>query len=382
VGLRGRGRLPEEIDTLAERLKAAGYETASFSENPSVSDLFQMLQGFETRVAARIDGMEMTLVIDAAEELERWLATRTSDAPLFVFVNLNDPHSPYEVREENRFLPETLPRAQIQTRSPRPFRFLCGGLPGPKELEIQRGLYHGDVHEADAKVGRIVRALRGVKGAQPLLVVATSDHGEHFGEDRLMGHEFGLHQVVLRVPLIVHGLSSGVGETRDETAKLLDVAPSILEWTGVRSATPLPGRVLPIGAAAPAPTDRTVLAAFDDTKRWLPAKVPLFGKVHDRDANRQFCSKMDRVWGGMATVIRYPFKLRWWERYPPELYDLRWDTAERSNQAGIHPELVEQLTRELAPFLESTRLDREDASVPETISDEAVEALRALGYVE
>jgi arylsulfatase A-like enzyme len=302
--------------------------------------------------------------------------------PLFVFVNVNDPHSPYQVREKNRFLPETVPRAQIQTRSLRPYRFLCGGLPGPKDLEIQHGLYHGDVHAADAKLGRIVRALRGVRGARPLLVVATSDHGEYFGEDRLMGHEFGLHQVVLRVPLIVHGLSSDAGEIRDETVKLVDIAPSILEWTGVQSATPLPGRVLPIGADAPAPTDRTILAAFSDTKGWLPEKVRRFGKVYDRDANRQFCSKMDRVWGGMATVIRFPFKLRWWERYPPELYDLSWDASERSNQAGMHPELVEELTRELAPFLESTGLDREDASVPETVSDEAVEALRALGYVE
>ena len=39
--------LPEGIETLAERLRAEGYRTAGFSENPLVSAGFGMDQGFD-----------------------------------------------------------------------------------------------------------------------------------------------------------------------------------------------------------------------------------------------------------------------------------------------------------------------------------------------
>ncbi len=49
VAMPGQGTLPESFTTIAERLGEAGYQTAALSENMAVSDLFQLLQGFEFR---------------------------------------------------------------------------------------------------------------------------------------------------------------------------------------------------------------------------------------------------------------------------------------------------------------------------------------------
>jgi len=55
VGIAGRMGLGEQLTTLAERLGQAGYQTAGFSENPLVSNLFGFAQGFERFSATTID---------------------------------------------------------------------------------------------------------------------------------------------------------------------------------------------------------------------------------------------------------------------------------------------------------------------------------------
>ena len=67
----------------------------------------------------------------------------------------------------------------------------------------------------------------------------------------------------------------------------------------------------------------------------------------------------------------------WFEKYPPELYDLSWDPSERLNQAKQRPEVVEQMTSELEAFIRASRLEGE----AEPVSQDAIEALREFGYV-
>ena len=110
VGIAGRMGLRAELATLAERLADAGYQTAGFSGNPLVSDLFGFEQGFG-RFAARTveDAMNEennpgSSQFDIVDEVTAFAAKRDRERPFFVFVNLFDPHTPYLVREENRFV--------------------------------------------------------------------------------------------------------------------------------------------------------------------------------------------------------------------------------------------------------------------------------------
>ncbi len=377
VGLHGRYDLPEDVDTIAERLGEAGYRTAGFSENLSVSRGFQLAQGFDTfastppgaRVPTEV-GEHHRPALDVVAEIGRWLDRQDLSAhPVFVFANLFQAHSPYQIRPTNEFLPEGVGREQARTVKQReaPQRYLCGALPSQDDLEIMHGLYLGDVAAADARLARLLETVRAAMGTRPLITIVVSDHGEHFGEHRLLSHRYSVRDAVLRVPMIVHGLPGIAPGVIDEPVGLLDVVPSILHWSGSESAPGLAGRVLPTSAQAgldAAP--RSLIAAYHD----------------DEDTGRKFCAPSDRVFGDMLSLTRYPFKMIWFEDGEMEMYDLSWDRGERSNLRVARHEETASLERELLEFIEQSGIQRPPEQPARELSEQARESLRALGYVE
>jgi hypothetical protein len=100
-----------------------------------------------------------------------------------------------------------------------------------------------------------------------------------------------------------------------------------------------------------------------------------------RDAKRSDCWPRDRVFGNMAALTRWPYKLIWFENYPAELYDLSWDPSERSDLAALRPEVSGPLIEEVERLLDEIGMADSTVGV-ETPSAAEFEALRGLGYVE
>jgi len=288
-------------------------------------------------------------------------------------------------------------------RVARPEVRLCGGLPTAEQIAIQHGLYLGDVHAADRKIGEIVRTFRGAQAnpdsptstSGPLVTIVLSDHGELFGEGQLMGHEFSLHGGLLDIPLIVHGLpGTDTGQTIGEPAGLEDLMPSILSWARMTPISELPGR--PLQSAPPRPespeggtqsaagrnTPRSLFSAYSDDYLSIPESWRDRAAQVDKDRIRQFCGALNPVFGGMASLLRYPFKYVWYERYPARLHDLRWDVREHSDVSAHHPAMVERFQRELEPLLKSANLKGSDPDPGDGVSEEVIDALKALGYVQ
>jgi len=391
VGIAGRMGLRAELATLAERLADAGYQTGGFSENPLISDLFGFEQGFE-RFAARTveDAMNEentpgSSQFDIVDEVTAFAAKRDRERPFFVFVNLFDPHAPYLVREENRFVdPDVSPGDSWAPDDLKNAAYrICDRVPSAEDLKILHGLYLGDVAEADAKLGKIEAIARRAAGEGPLIVVATGDHGEHFGEHRLLSHEFSVRAPVLHIPLVVHGVPDALAGVIDLPVTLEDVTASVLDWAGVEIPPEFSGRPLPIRDPVPDRSDVDLVAVYSDAT----SKEPSNGEEHlsfSEDAQnlkRSNCWSRDRVYGDMVALTRWPFKLIWFEKYPAELYDLSWDPMERSDLADLRPEisgpLIEE-ARRLAAELGLASLERKI----EAPSGAKREALRGLGYVE
>lgn len=382
VGIGGRIALPEDIETLAERLTDAGYEAVGFSENPLVSAPFGMARGF-AHFASELVAQQAQAAGDAGARLDvvrgvrDWAGRRDAARPFFVFVNLFDVHDPYVLHPDHLFLPPgvDVARAEVE-RTGAPLRGIaevagiCDRLPGREDLAIVRGLYLGEVAAADAKLGAIQRALAEAAGARILVTVATADHGEHLGEARLLGHEFSLRNEVLHVPLVVHGLPGVAPAVIDTPVGLADIAPSLLGWAGLD----VPVR-LPREAGGGTTPDHPLLASFSD-HAWqaTPNLDPQDPEGMDR--RRRGCGPGDRVFGDMVAVLDFPWKLVWYRRYAPQLFDLSWDPHERSDLAGHEPAVVTRLERALDPL--RRRLDA--ATEVESADPTAVEALRALGY--
>jgi hypothetical protein len=100
-----------------------------------------------------------------------------------------------------------------------------------------------------------------------------------------------------------------------------------------------------------------------------------------RDAKRSGCQPSDRVFGDMAALTRWPFKLIWFENYPAELYDLSWDPLERSDLAALRPKVSGPLIEEAERLMGEIDLS-DSAREVEAPSAAEFEALRGLGYVQ
>jgi arylsulfatase A-like enzyme len=391
VGVGGRMGLRAEFTTLAERLSDAGYQTVGFSENPLVSGLFGFAQGFERFSAITIEdainGGERPggHSFDIVQEVTAFAAERDRNRPFFLFANLFDPHSPYQDREQNRFLSPGVSNTDSWTAEAlkaSPNR-ICGRLPASEDLKLLRGLYLGDVAAADAKLGKIAAIAREVAAEGPLVIVATSDHGEHFGEHRLLDHEFSVRAPVLNIPLAVHGLPDVPAGRIDAPVTLVDVAASMLSWAGAKIPPKSAGRLLPTRPSAANRPDVDLLAVYSDEKLKAPENWGKDIKPTDeaRDAKRSGCGPSDRVFGNMAALTRWPFKLIWFEDYPAELYDLSWDPSERSDLAKLRPEISAPLIEEARRLVDEIGL-ADSSRGTESPSAAELEALRGLGYLE
>jgi arylsulfatase A-like enzyme len=384
------GRLSTELTTIAEHLRDAGYETAGFSENPLISTPFGSDQGFEQFAAVTIDDLRNRpnnsgdSQFDIVEEIRAFATQRDRSRPYFLFANLMDPHEPYRDREVNRFVASGVSVGTLWTRSrlKQTADLICDRLPSSADVEILRGLYLGDVAEADAKLGRIVEIARESSSAGRLIVVATSDHGEHFGEHRLLDHEFSVRAPVLKIPLVVHGLADTEPGRIDAPVELADIAASVLHWAGIGVPPDWVGRPLPTRPSETARGGTDLLALYSDERPRAPGKRVPGLKPIDRNKKRKGCGPDDRVFGTMAAITRWPFKLIWFQRYPAELYDLSWDPMERSDLALIQPEAVAPLLEEVRRLMGEAglaELSTRKAAVP---SAAELEVLRGLGYVE
>jgi len=197
-----------------------------------------------------------------------------------------------------------------------------------------------------------------------LIIVATADHGEHFGE-----------QPLIHVPVIVHGLPEVSPAVIDAPVRLLDILPRVLAWVGADRAAGLPGRSLPTR-----PSDehepRIIFSEYVD-----PADEEASESLRQGIADRRHaCEPADKVADDARIALRWPHKLIWYARHANELYDLRADPFEGSNATESSSALAAEL--EAAPPPRSPRPDRAPDEPRPSPDPALLETLRVLGYLD
>jgi arylsulfatase A-like enzyme len=314
--------LGAEPTTLAERFAAAGYDTAAFVGGYPVTRVFGLDRGFghyddrmtDTPSGAVTGHVERNApaVVDATIA---WIDA--ARRPFFVWVHLFDPHDPY-----------TAP-AELARRHDHP--------------------YDAEVAFTDDALGRLfARVLR--SGEREPWIVVTADHGEALGEHGEPTHGVFLYEATLRVPLVIRPPGGMDPASVGENVSLLDVAPTLLDVTGLDPLPTVAGRSLApmLSGRAPEPAGPLYLESVHGRRKY--GWSPLYGLV---DAH------------GRWKLIDGP---------APELYDLAADGDERSNLYPREPalDLRDRLARERRKA--ATARDVAPAEVD-------VERLATLGYV-
>ena len=354
--------LPQEVETLAERLRAAGYETALFTTNANIVPRFGFDQGWDSfqylyEPAGRVKRHVASRVIHNA--VVRWLDGRDPAKPFLLFVHTLDPHDPYRPAEEFRL--RLAPEVDVESAC-------CGGVTMLDRLFVENPeaarrraaaallLYDAEVAENDASFGALLDELerRGLAASSSVLL--TSDHGEEFLEHGGWKHGTTLYEEMLRVPFVLR-LPGGVGAGRivDSSAEQIDLVPTFLALAGVPADPALPGRNLS-------------RAANDDGPRLSSARLVRSGVY--LSAVKHGPWKLVRASGAwIAPLGRAPFTLR----------DLASDADESLDLSFAHPLERAWLEGEMRHEIASP--PGRAAAPSAEIDDELDQSLRALGYI-
>lgn len=232
---RGRGVVSEalasEILTMAEAVAAAGYRTAMVGRQPQLAPRFGLHQGFEY-----YDHEAPTEEIQS--RFLRWLE-KTPDRPFFAYLHYLDIHWPYCPPDSTRgMFGSGRSGVDFCGRWRRLRRQILSGdiAVSPDTLSDMVARYNEELHALDARIGRLVEALRSRRMWEDTLVIVTSDHGEEFLEHGNIVHGHTLHDVLLHVPLIVRlpgdwrvergARSAALTELRNLPATIADMARS------------------------------------------------------------------------------------------------------------------------------------------------------------
>jgi arylsulfatase A-like enzyme len=240
-GLReGRAdRVEPGLPLLAETLRAAGYETACAVANPQISDATGLDAGFDTVLRcygepeAKGDGAEVLGKLRAFSAARR---ASGGGRPLFLFVNLMEPHLPYAcdaasvaaVRGDGAV--NGARKAAALVTDARANDHLYGVNPlDATTLGDLSAAYDGAVRAVDRVTGEILDLLREDGLLGNALVAVCGDHGENLGEHGDVSHLMSVRDPVLHVPLVLRwpGRFEG-GRVVDEQVRLQDLYPTLL----------------------------------------------------------------------------------------------------------------------------------------------------------
>jgi arylsulfatase A-like enzyme/tetratricopeptide (TPR) repeat protein len=207
--------LSPKVQTLASFLKARGYATGAAISAAVLARGSGLEQGFDFYDDdVHRDGREERDGSKTEAALEAWLAGRqaaAATAPVFAFLHIFEPHTPYE--------------------PPEPYRSRYPGSP-----------YDGEIARADEIVGTWIAKLKTAGLYDRALVIFLSDHGEGLGDHGEREHGVLLYREAIHVPLFVkYPANRNGGGTVAPAVGLVDLFPTIARAAGMEPPAGLTG---------------------------------------------------------------------------------------------------------------------------------------------
>ena len=175
--------------------------------------------------------------------LRRWWAReRDAARPLFLFVNVVQPHAPYTPTwnaAKAHFDSRQSWMAAMQRYSadgPRGLFERHYGRSDPLdagEWELVRALYAAELEQTDRLARRLLELIDAGCDPDETLVLIVSDHGENLGDLDHTSHMFSLNEALTRVLCLARGPGFVAGARDARLAQLQDVYPTFLNAAGL-----------------------------------------------------------------------------------------------------------------------------------------------------
>ncbi len=267
------------------------------------------------------------LAIDPALQ---WLAGVDRSKPVFLWVHLFPPHSPYAAPRPwlGEFDASRRDRDAAQTEPS--WGWIQSQLSN-EQIYTLEARYDEATAYADHYAGEFLQRALELLGPNTAIVI-SADHGESFAHGYGAHTGPGLYNEITHIPLILKLPGEIRGRRCADVVQQADIAPTLAALAGVPAPASWEGRSL-VDACAPGETDaiaaRPVFSMnFEQNPRFAALRT---GSVAVIEGRWKLIHYMGR--------LHYPFM-------PPlhdELYDVVSDPSERDNVARQQPEVVRSL---------------------------------------
>jgi len=413
-GLRnGRNTAPEEVLTIPQHLRRAGYQTAFFTSNPNAGRMSGLDRGIDVLREAG-GGNSSTSSIALHGDFWRWRAAYPAE-PYWVRFQTTDVHSPNTpvppfaglyVSPEQRatFMNDWEPRLdEAGGTFPYSEAFEKTGIDRQAFFDVARGLYDETMAHQDYQLGRFVERLKATGDWENTLLIVAADHGHiagsrHFGVG-LADPMPATWEIAMassyhtRVPLVIVWPARIRGGQRfDEPVSMIDVLPTVLNLAGLPMPDVMQGQSLvPLLLGEEGWEPRPVILDEFDVD---PDTDELLGTIEVIDGRWAASLFIDPRLGASALPLRghhdgVAAKKAAWNQRPQTvprllLYDLWSDPRAFYSVHEEHPDLVEHYTAFLEAQFEAHRLLAQQFTPGEVspLTPEQLRTLRALGYIQ
>jgi arylsulfatase A-like enzyme len=269
---------PDRLLFLAEVYSEAGFATAGFVGNPFLRRANGFAQGFDEFFYSEEAGDRLTAAAS------RWLEEHVrSPRPFFVYLHYFDVHWPYspppaywgrfEVPEGGRLVYRNGPVNGVDE----------------KDLLASIAMYDSAIAFVDDEIGKLLRTLEELGVRDNTVIAVTSDHGEEFLDHGGLGHGTTVYGELVRVPLVlVHEGRLEPGRAIEALTHHIDLAPTLLQLSGVPAPEGFRGRPLPAPAERAFSEDGPWRAVYSNERKLVINKTTDSHEIFDvRDERDQ-----------------------------------------------------------------------------------------------
>jgi N-sulfoglucosamine sulfohydrolase len=311
--------LHDDETPIAVVLRNAGYSTHLFGFQHITTQLdrigFDEFHGFDRLAGCH----EPALGQNVAGRFDAFLRAASLDRPLYMELNLEEPHRPYD---QGGAHPDDSQGVTVPAY-----------LPQDDASRGEMAAVQGAIRQADAAFGRVLESIDTTGIAESTIVLFAADHGLAMPRAKCTLYDAGIEvTLMLRAP----GLAPAAGRSIDALVSNVDLLPTLLDLAGV----PTPARV-----------QGRSFAPLLRSERFEPRDEIFAEKTYHSYYDPMRAIRTDRykyirnfetsfaveVPGDVAqgSIYRRHVELYEGHEHPPvELYDLSVDPNELENLAG------------------------------------------------
>ncbi len=316
-------RIPEEIETMPEIFKKAGYSTFAISDNFNIGDKQGFDQGFDKMITYGYKGAEQV-----NKDLFSWKEEIEKSEKYFIYLHYMDPHGPYHARE---------PWYKD---------------PGNRKLEPLEA-YESEISYVDSYIKKAYEEFGWDKNT---VIVITADHGEGLWDHGRQGHGFSLYREEIQIPLIIHFPGGAEGKRIKPNVSNIDILPTLRDIIGLQKS--------------------------DSDEGW--SLLPLVRGEEEKYKNRYIFSYL---WKKVTDLVEFKatiyknFHFQNKISLKKELFNLMLDHKEKKNIFFKAFKIAREMELQFEKFFSNCK-KYEKKSVNYKLNKERLEKLKTLGYVQ